>query len=234
MTAAETLPAHLLIVDDDARLRRLLAEYLSKEGFAITVASDAASARCTLAMFLFDLIVLDVMMPGETGTELAAALRSDGDATPILMLTAMGESEERIAGLEAGADDYLVKPFEPRELALRIRSILRRSREVAMPDIPEMVAFGAFVFYPGEGRLLKDAEPIYLTTVESALLAALADRRGEVVTRAELVAAASGEVGNERSVDVQITRLRKKIELEPARPLYIQTVRGTGYILRSA
>lgn len=232
MTPLEPL-THLLIVDDDARLRGLLAEYLGKEGFAVTVAKDAADARRKLAMFVFDLIVLDVMMPGETGTEFAGALRAGGDTTPILMLTAMGEAEDRIAGLESGADDYLVKPFEPRELVLRVQNILRRGTAPA-PAASPSVAFGAFRFHPQGAALEKDGEPVYLTTAEGALLARLASHPGVAVSRTELAQALPGDAGNERSVDVQITRLRKKIEEEAARPRYIQTVRGAGYMLRAS
>ena len=225
---------HLLIVDDDARLRGLLAEYLGKEGFAVTVAKDAADARRKLTMFIFDLIVLDVMMPGETGTAFAGALRAGGDTTPVLMLTAMGEPEDRIAGLEAGADDYLVKPFEPRELVLRVQSILRRRATPATASSSPSIAFGAFLFRPQGAALEKDGEPVYLTTAEGALLTRLASNPGVAVSRAELADALPGDAENERSVDVQITRLRKKIEVEPARPRYIQTVRGAGYMLRAS
>jgi len=225
---------HLLIVDDDARLRRLLAEYLAQEGFAVTMAVDAADARRKLGMFIFDLIILDVMMPGETGIEFAPTLRDCGIATPILLLTAMGESEDRIRGLEVGADDYLVKPFEPRELVLRIRNILRRAPEAGAAQKTPGILFGDFEFFPSEERLMKNGEPVYLTTAESTLLALLALRPGEAIARSNLAAALPGEAGHERSVDVQITRLRKKIEPEPARPVYIQTVRGFGYILRAS
>lgn len=222
---------HILVVDDDARLRRLLAKYLGKQpDWQVTVAEDAADARRKLAMFIFDIIVLDVMMPGETGLKLAESLRGN-IATPILMLTAMGEAEDRIAGLEAGVDDYLTKPFEPRELVLRIQNILRRHMPTVAAN-PDKLMFGTFSFYPVEGRLLQGNEPLYLTTAEITLLSRLARRPGEAVTRAELAASLPGEAESERSIDVLITRLRKKIEVEPARPLYIQTIRGTGYILR--
>lgn len=222
---------HILVVDDDARLRPLLAKYLGNQpGWQVTVAEDAEDARRKLEMFIFDLLVLDVMMPGETGLELAASLRGQG-AAPILMLTAMGEADDRIAGLEAGVDDYLAKPFDPRELVLRIRNILRRGRTEKTGG-ENALAFGAFRFYPAEGRLLRGDAPIYLTSVEAALLTGLARRPGEAVSRTVLAAELPGAAGNERSVDVQITRLRKKIEATPSRPVYIQTVRGTGYALR--
>ncbi len=222
---------HVLIVDDDARLRNLLAEYLGNEGFTVTLAVSAADARRKLDFFIFDALVLDVMMPGETGTELVASLRKEGNQTPVLILTAMGESSERIAGLEAGADDYVVKPFEPRELVLRLRSILRRDRPVH-DGAHTTLRFGEFVFRRDDGTLLHDGEPVHLTTAESTLLSLLALHVGETLNRAELAAALSSDTENERSVDVQITRLRKKIEPESARPRYIQTVRGAGYTLK--
>lgn len=234
-----TLPAaHILVVDDDTRLRRLLAQYLNREGWYITTACDAADARQKMAFFLFDLIVLDVMMPGESGIEFAHHLQDQETSPhppPILMLTAMGEAEERIAGLESGAEDYLVKPFEPRELALRIRNLLRRSTNGTPEETPEgeeVVRFGIFSFYPAKGRLVQGNDPLYLTTSEIELLTLLVRRRGEAVSRTELAAALPGDAASERGVDVQITRLRKKIEEEPGRPVYLQTVRGTGYMLR--
>lgn len=232
MMAAD-MPTHILVVDDDLRLRRLLAEYLGNQGWVVTMAKDAQDAKAKLAIFIFDLLVLDVMMPVQTGTDLAQELRSAGVATPILMLTAMGEAEDRISGLEAGADDYLVKPFEPRELVLRIQNILRRGR-TAPSDKHKKISFGTFTFLPEEGRLLQEGNPVHLTSAEQTLLGCLARRLGEAVSRSELAAALPGETENERSIDVQITRLRKKIEAEPSRPLYIQTVRGAGYILRAS
>jgi two-component system phosphate regulon response regulator OmpR len=225
------MTAHILVVDDDARLRRLLAQYLSREGWCITTAATAADARRKMEFFLFDLIVLDVMMPGESGIAFAHSLK-EHSAPPILMLTAVGEAEERIAGLESGAEDYLVKPFEPRELALRIRNLLRRGAHASSEADAGCLRFGAFFFYPESSRLLRGEEPVYLTTAETQLLTLLAQRRGEAVSRAELAAALPGETSGERGVDVQITRLRKKIEAEPGRPVYLQTLRGTGYTLK--
>jgi len=217
---------HILIVDDDSRLRELLMTFLRDQGFAVTAAIHANDARKKLALFRFDLIVLDVMMPGETGVQLASSLSAD--APPVLLLTAMAETGDRIAGLEAGADDYLVKPFEPRELTLRIRAILRRTETGA--ERKAVISFGGYQFDVGQGRLQKDGEAFQLTTGESQLLAALAKKAGEPVARGEL-AAVLGVGTSERSVDVQITRLRKKIEPDSGRPVYIQTVRGAGYVL---
>jgi two-component system phosphate regulon response regulator OmpR len=217
---------HILVVDDDRRLRELLQQFLRDQKFAVTIASDAADARRKMALFAFDLIVLDVMMPGETGVEFARTLGES--APPVLLLTAMAEVEDRIHGLEAGADDYLVKPFEPRELVLRIHAILRR----AAPPAPHKasVIFGDYRFDLGSLRLHKGDEPFSLTTGEAQLLKALAEKAGAAVTRSEL-ASALGAESSERSVDVQITRLRKKIEADNGRPAYIQTVRGAGYVL---
>ncbi len=233
MTTTPPSLTHILVVDDDARLRRLLAEYLGNQGWAITVAQDAEDAKAKLAFFVFDLLVLDVMMPGTSGTDLAQELRAGGVTTPILMLTAMAEAEDRIGGLEAGADDYLVKPFEPRELVLRIHNILRRQSTTIAARTPSTLSFGRFTFLPEEGRLLQDGTPIHLTSAEHTLLVCLARHAGSAVSRSELAACLPGDSENERSIDVQITRLRKKIEAEPSRPLYIQTVRGLGYILRA-
>ena len=221
-----TAKPHILVVDDDTRLRDLLKTFLRDQGFAVTPAIHAADARRKLALFRFDLMVLDVMMPGETGVEFAHALGAD--APPILLLTAMGEPSDRISGLEAGADDYLVKPFEPRELVLRINAILRRA--TSPEERRSAVSFGEYRFDPEGGRLQKGDEAIALTTGERELLRALALKSGEPVSRAEL-AKALGAGASERSVDVQVTRLRKKIEAESGKPLYLQTVRGAGYVL---
>jgi two-component system phosphate regulon response regulator OmpR len=217
---------HILVVDDDTRLRELLMAFLREHGFAVTVAIHAEDARRKLALFRFDLMVLDVMMPGQTGVEFARALGAS--APPILLLTAMGEAEDRIGGLEAGADDYLVKPFEPRELVLRIRAILRRTENAR--ERRAAVNFGDYQFDLAQVRLMKSGAPLALTTGESQLLRALASKPGEPVARTEL-AAALGAGANERSVDVQMSRLRKKIEPDGGKPLYIQTVRGSGYVL---
>ncbi len=230
--AAEAAPAldapHILVVDDDRRLRDLLSRYLRANGFRVTVAESAAAARARLQGFDFDLLVMDVMMPGETGLELTAALRR-ASRVPILMLTAMGEAEDRIAGLELGADDYLPKPFEPRELLLRIRRILDRA-ETARPA-EDAIAFGDCTFDPGRLVLTRGGQRVHLTTTEANLLRALARRAGEVLSRAEL-ASESGEPGSDRTIDVQVTRLRRKIEGDPRLPRYICTVRGQGYVLR--
>ncbi|HVB17883.1 MAG TPA: response regulator [Stellaceae bacterium] len=222
---------HLLVVDDDARLRGLLRRYLVENGFRVTVAADAAEARANLASFAFDLIVLDVMMPGENGLQLTRALRSEGgtDRVPVLLLTAMGEPADRVNGLEEGADDYLAKPFEPRELVLRIRNIL--GRHGSGEQIERTVRFGLFRFDLGRGELFRGGEIVYLTAAEAGLLASLAARAGEAVTREDLSQSAPFR-GNIRNVDVQMTRLRRKIEPDPRYPRYLQTVRGTGYALK--
>lgn len=219
---------HILVVDDDTRLRQLLNKYLVENGYLVSSAADAAQARQQLGAMTFDLIVLDVMMPGENGLALTKSLRTD-NAVPILLLTAMGETTDRIAGLEVGADDYLTKPFEPRELLLRINSILRRSVRDA-PAEPRRCHFGRFTFDPGRGELLCDGEVIHLTSAEAALLAQLALSPGETLSREDL-AARTGNSGNLRTVDVQVTRLRKKVEEDPRLPRYLQTVRGRGYVL---
>jgi len=221
--------AHILVVDDDARLRELLQEYLSRAGFRVTTAPSAADARTKMETLTFDLVVLDLMMPGETGLEFAAALRRRGPI-PILMLTAMGEAEHRINGLEAGADDYLAKPFEPRELVLRIGSILRRVPS-SEETVPTSARLGDIVFDLDREELSRSGQLIPLTSVERRLLRTLAERPGAVLSREELTRIlASG--GGERTVDVQVTRLRRKIEPDPKIPRYLQTVRGQGYILR--
>jgi two-component system phosphate regulon response regulator OmpR len=213
---------HILVVDDDDRLRSLLKKYLSEQGFMVTAVESAAEARRKMAWFDFDIIVLDVMMPGETGLEFLASL---GTARPpVLMLSAMGETEDRIKGLEFGADDYLPKPFEPKELVLRLKTILRRTASLS-----KTVTFGDFVFDVSASQLKRGGEPIYLTSNESAMLKLLAEHAGTPVTREALARLMPGS-SNERSVDVQITRLRKKFG-EEGKSLYLQTVRGAGYVL---
>lgn len=220
---------HILVVDDDKRLCELLRKYLAEQGFRVTVATDAGDARRKLDGLAFDLLVLDIMMPGENGLDLAHALRRDNEV-PILFLTAMGEPDDRIAGLESGADDYLVKPFEPRELVLRIRTILRRLPAEAATTRRE-VRFGAFSF-DIERRLLKrGGEEIRLTSAEAALLAALAASPGVALPR-DALSQQSDPAGGSRMVDVQMTRLRRKIENDPRFPRYLQTVRGRGYMLQ--
>jgi len=218
---------HLLVVDDDRRIRDLLLRFLQREGFRVSTAESAAEARAKLCGLSFDLLILDVMMPGETGFELAKAIRSSS-LMPILMLTARDESENRIKGLEIGADDYLAKPFEARELVLRINNILRRQLASQTPAI-EAVKFGDFVFHIGRGELRRGAEIVRLTDREREMLGALASKPGETVPR--LALAGNGTGANERAVDVQVNRLRRKIERDPANPLLVQTVRGIGYRL---
>jgi two-component system, OmpR family, phosphate regulon response regulator OmpR len=222
------LEPHLLVVDDDARLRGLLRRYLSENGFRVTIAADAVEARANLASFAFDLVVLDVMMPGESGLDLTRALRREA-RMPVLLLTAMAEPEDRVNGLEQGADDYLSKPFEPRELVLRIRNLLQR-RPAADADRRE-VRFGGCRFDLMRSELFRGGDPIHLTAAEAALLASLAQKAGEAVSRDELSLSAQFS-GNVRNVDVQMTRLRRKIERDPRFPRYLQTVRGTGYVLK--
>ncbi len=218
---------HLLVVDDDTRIRNLLKQYLAENGFRVTVAGTAAEARRRLAGLEFDLIVLDVMMPGENGVDLTRSLRSER-SLPILMLTALSETESRIAGLEAGADDYLPKPFDPRELILRINNILRRGGPHAVPKV-EQIVFGPYTFQIARRELKRGGEALKLTDREQEILAIFAERAGETIPRHELVAGES-EVG-ERTIDVQINRLRRKIERDPSNPVWLQTVRGVGYRL---
>ena len=220
-------PANILVVDDDERLRALLTRYLRENGFWVTAASSAADARLKMTTLSFDLLVLDLMMPGESGLEFAADLRKKSDL-PILMLTAMAEASDRIAGLEHGADDYLVKPFEPRELLLRINSILKRLPKPR--KAVEQVNMGGMIFDLVRGELTNQGNPVRLTDVESALLGSLAARAGQILSREELIEL-TGAVGGGRAVDVQVTRLRRKIENNPKLPRYLQTVRGKGYVL---
>lgn len=222
------IDGHVLVVDDDDRLRALLQRYLTSNGYMVSVASDADEAKRKLASLDFDLMVLDVMMPGQSGFELTAELRKDS-RLPILLLTARGEAEDRIQGLEVGADDYLVKPFEPRELLLRITTILRRVRPQRSGTA---VMFGDFVFDPERRELRCREETVYLTTGELALLEALAGQPGEPMSRADL-AERSGGAASDRAVDVQMTRLRRKIEDDPKQPRHLLTMRGEGYVLRA-
>jgi two-component system phosphate regulon response regulator OmpR len=230
-TEAAAVPSddapHLLIVDDDRRIRDLLSRYLAGEGYRVTTAESAGEARAKLDGLSFDLLILDVMMPGETGFDLARAIRASSHV-PILMLTARDESENRIEGLEIGADDYVAKPFEPRELSLRIGNILKRQLPSAAPTV-ESVRFGEFVFHLGRGELRRGDEIIHLTDREREMLRVLAAVPGETVPRQAL--GGGGGASNERAVDVQVNRLRRKIEHDPANPLIIQTVRGIGYRL---
>ncbi|MDQ1901008.1 response regulator [Paracoccus sp. WLY502] len=226
--------AHLLIVDDDERIRALLGRFLRKNGFLVTLARDAAQARRLLAGLEFDLIVMDVMMPGEDGFALTRSLR-ERLTTPILLLTARGDTEDRITGLEVGADDYLPKPFEPRELLLRIGAILRR---IPAPEMhqPKFLTLGALRYDIDKGELWQGENHLRLTGTEQALLRRLAASRGEPVSRADLIedlgrGGADEAENSERAIDVQITRLRRKIEPDPREPRFLQTVRGTGYML---
>lgn len=218
---------HLLVVDDDARLRELLQRYLSANGFRVTSAADAAEARALLKSLAFDVLVLDVMMPGENGFDLAGSVRAQSDV-PILMLTARGEARDRIEGLERGADDYLPKPFEPRELMLRLGALLRRTRG-AGPVPHREVRMGACIFDPERGELRRAGKPVRLTSSEVHLLKLFSGNAGRSFSRADLCTRLG--IALERSVDVQVTRLRRKIEEDPKLPLYIQTVRGVGYVL---
>jgi two-component system, OmpR family, phosphate regulon response regulator OmpR len=219
--------AHILIVDDDKRIRELLKTFLSGFGYLATGAANAAEARQRLEGINFDLIVLDVMMPGENGLDLARNLRSQKNEIPILMLSALSEVRDKINGLSTGIDDYLAKPFEPEELALRIQNILRRAAPLDSPL--QDIQFGPCVFNIARGELRRSGELIRLTSKEKELLRALAQSLGKPVSRTELAQAGSEETA--RSVDVQINRLRQKIEREPADPQWIQTVRGAGYVL---
>ena len=228
---ARTGPAddapHLLVMDDDTRIRNLLKQFLSENGFRITVAGTAAEARRKLEGLDFDLLILDVMMPGESGVDLTRSLRQAKDV-PILMLTALSETDSRISGLEAGADDYLPKPFDPRELILRVNNILRRGGPPATPKV-EQIVFGPYTFQIARRELKKSGVAIKLTDREQDILSVFAQRAGETIPRHELVGDGS-EVG-ERTIDVQINRLRRKIERDPANPVWLQTVRGVGYRL---
>jgi len=224
----ETELPHILVIDDDDRLRELLRQFLSDNGFRVSTASDAADARARLSGIRFDLLVLDLMMPGESGLDFARDLRRT-DNVPILMLTAMGEADDRIAGLENGADDYLTKPFEPRELLLRINNILRRVP--SPPEAASEVRLGEVRFDLNRDELSRDGVAVRLTDVEAALLRVLAERPGIVLSRDDLTEL-TGASGGGRAVDVQVTRLRRKIEPDPRLPTYLQTVRGKGYVLR--
>jgi two-component system phosphate regulon response regulator OmpR len=229
--------ALILVVDDDARLRGLLSRYLGENGFRVTTAENAAEARDRLRFLQPDLMVLDVSMPGETGLDLTESLRGDASELPVLLLTARGAPEDRIAGFEAGADDYLPKPFDPRELVLRIRAMLRRAPPPPPPGQPSgPVQLGALEFDPDRGEMRGEvrpyAGPVRLTGGEAALLAALARKPNEVLSREDIAAALGGDEAGERAIDVQVTRLRRKIEVDPREPRFLHTVRGRGYVLK--
>lgn len=227
------LDSHLLIVDDDERIRTLLQKYLMRNGFLVSVARDAAHARRILSGLDFDLIILDVMMPGEDGLTLTRDLRSKRDV-PILLLTAKGDTADRISGLEAGADDYLAKPFEPKELLLRINAILRRTPVAeAVSTIPKVLHLGPLRYDVERGELWRGEDLVRLTATESQLMRIFAAKPAEAFSRAQLVEELGRDKGQaqERAVDVQITRLRRKLETDPKQPRFLQTVRGAGYML---
>lgn len=230
----QTLPdptaPHILVVDDDARLRQLLQQYLGDQGFFISTAASAAEAETVLTTFTVDGMVLDVMMPGETGIAFATRLKDQSGAPPILLLTARGEADDRIEGLEAGAADYLAKPFAPRELVLRVKNMLARPATRPATTTEKAVRFGPYRFVLGQNLLTMDGAPIYLTSSECDCLRILAEAAGTPVSREDM-AAALGDVQNTRSIDVQINRLRKKIEPQPGKPMYLQTIRHAGYVL---
>jgi two-component system, OmpR family, phosphate regulon response regulator OmpR len=230
LPAAEAEPPHLLVVDDDSRLRSALRRYLIRSGFRVTEAADCADARTKLTAFEFDLIVLDVMMPGDSGLDLLSELRLTS-RVPVLMLTAMAEPGDRVNGLERGADDYLAKPFEPRELVLRLKNILTRMPAPPPPAIAHELWFGDCRLDLVRGELFRSGQRVHLTEGEAALLMALAAKPGHPMSR-ETLSAYNQFGGNERTVDVQITRLRRKIERDQKYPRYLQTVRGTGYVLK--
>jgi two-component system phosphate regulon response regulator OmpR len=238
-TAADhAMGAHILVVDDDKRIRTLLSRFLAKEGYLVSAAANAAEAMLRMRDLVFDLIVLDVMMPGESGTQFAARLRMREEpwrSAPILMLTALKETKDRLEGLEAGVDDYLAKPFEPRELSLRIASILRRTAIARRPRKTVKVArFGDFAFDLGRGELCRGDAPVRLTTREREILRLLARSEDDIVSRLQLAhrdVTNGQERASERSVDVEIARLRRKIESDPTAPRHLQTVRGQGYRL---
>ncbi|MGF1446048.1 MAG: response regulator [Pikeienuella sp.] len=232
MIAADHL-CHILVVDDDRRIRELLARFLTRNGYLVTGARDAAHAGRLLAGLTFDLLVVDVMMPGEDGIAFTKRLRRQSSA-PILLLTARAEIADRILGLEAGADDYLTKPFEPRELLLRVAAILRRALPEPEPDKPKRLSLGAACYDAARGHLMRGEELIRLTSTEQALMRVFSSQPNEPVSRARLaeeLGGASGGAVQDRAVDVQITRLRRKIEDDPKAPRYLQTVRGSGYML---
>lgn len=217
---------HILVVDDDQRIRDLLARYLVQNGYRVTTASDAATARSSMRGLAFDLILLDWMMPGETGIDLARELTVQTDV-PVCMLTARTDPEQRVVGLEAGVEDYIHKPFEPRELLLRLRNILRRGQ--ATNGNSEEIRMGGFIFHIVRGELKRGDETIKLTERERELLRQFAGKPGQPIPRYEL--SSDDSTGSERAIDVQINRLRRKIETDPSNPVYLQTVRGKGYIL---
>jgi two-component system phosphate regulon response regulator OmpR len=223
--------AHILLVDDDVRLRALLSRFLTENGFRVTMAQTAAEARDQLRFMDFDLMVLDVMMPGETGLSLTGDLRAERAPTlPILLLTARGAPEDIVAGFEAGADDYLGKPFDPRVLLARIRAMLRRAQPAPVQTGP--LQLGRAIFDASRAELVRPDSRVRLTGAELSLLSALAARPHEILSREALAAALGLDDVNERAIDVQVTRLRRKIEEDPREPRFLHTVRGKGYVLK--
>ena len=220
---------HILVIDDDERLRTLLRRFLEESGFRVTVAGNASEARQILAGIEFDLLVVDIMMPGETGLEFLTDIRND-NTVPALFLTAMSEAENRIEGLEAGADDYIPKPFEPRELVLRIKRILQRNR-ASNPNTKDII-FGPFLFNPNTGILSKLGERIHITTAEQQLLTSFGRQPNQILSRDDLGAELDGRMEG-RSIDVAVARLRRKLEPNPRHPVYLQTVRNRGWLLRT-
>jgi two-component system phosphate regulon response regulator OmpR len=222
--------SHILVIDDDDRISTLVSRYLMEHDYVVTTAQDTLEARDILSKLSFDALVVDIMMPGEDGLSFTSSLRDAGDNTPILLLTALGEAQDRIKGLETGADDYLPKPFEPRELILRLQAILKRTNKA----IKDIVTFkiGEWVFDPSHNELSNKSSTQRLTTVEANLLNALAQNAGRVVSREELASLCSID-GGDRTIDVQVTRLRRKIEEDSKNPRFLQTVRGKGYLLRA-
>ncbi|MBL0320620.1 MAG: response regulator transcription factor [Alphaproteobacteria bacterium] len=226
----DTTPPHVLVVDDDTRLRQLLQEYLTSQGFMVSVAENAHIAYLKLQTLQFDVMVLDWMMPGDDGLSLLQSIRPT-HSLPVLMLTALDDTENRITGLAKGADDYLGKPFDPRELVLRLRKLLQRQPALALPTTPTLIRFGRFTF-DRERRLLTDGDNLVkLTTAEADLLSVLTSRSGQPMQREEIVALLVDQHLTPRTIDVQINRLRRKLETDPAAPRYLQTVRNRGYVL---
>jgi len=223
------LEHHILVIDDDERLRVLLRRFLEESGFRVTDASNASDARRILEGVAFDLLVVDIMMPGETGLEFLADIRKE-NTVPALFLTAMSDTENRIEGLEAGADDYMSKPFEPRELVLRIKRILQRNQ--ANENTNAMVNFGPFLFDPDTGMLSKSGARLHITTAEQQLLTSFGKRPNQILSRDDLGAALEGRMEG-RSIDVAVARLRRKLEPNPRHPVYLQTVRSRGWMLRT-
>jgi two-component system phosphate regulon response regulator OmpR len=224
--------AHILVVEDDARLRERLARYLTENGFRVTAAENAAEARIQLGFVHPDLLVLDVMMPGESGLDLVVALRRERSTVPVLLLTARGAPEDRIAGFQSGADDYLGKPFEPLELLLRIRALLRRAAPAPALAPAGPIQLGALEFDAERGELRGPKGVVRLTGGEAALLTALARKPNEPLSREEIAAALGMDETGERAIDVQVTRLRRKIEADTREPRFLHTVRGRGYVLK--